>query len=64
MFDYPTTEALAAMGETLQRDVCLWSAQLTREYCNTYSAPLYTRSEPDPLAEADKPPRRKHRKAA
>lgn len=54
---YPTAAELSAMGETLQRDVCLWTATLTREYCTTYSAPIYTRSEdaPEPPALATRP---------
>jgi hypothetical protein len=60
MNTYPTAEALSAMGETLQRDVCLWSALLTREYCNTYGAPVYTRSEREPIAEADAARARSH----
>lgn len=42
---YPTAQALAAMGATLQRDVVLWSARLAREYGKPYAAPVYTRSE-------------------
>jgi hypothetical protein len=63
MTDYPTATALAAMGATLQRDVNLWSARLEREYRNP---PMhgFTRSEPEPAPEADKPPARKHRRAA
>jgi hypothetical protein len=58
--DYPTKEQLDRMGQTLQRDICLWSARLDREYRNVHSAPVYTRSEPDPLPEP-RAPRRKHR---
>jgi hypothetical protein len=48
---YPTEAQLHAMGQTVQKDICLWSARLDREYRNVHSAPIYTRSEPDPLPE-------------
>lgn len=61
MNTYPSADDLAAMGATLQRDVCLWSPLLERTYCSVPTH-TFTRAEPDPLAEADKPARRKHRK--
>jgi hypothetical protein len=40
MHTYPTALALAAMGVTLARDVCLWSLRLEREYYTAdYCAP-------------------------
>lgn len=59
MINYPTADALAAMGETLQHDVCLWSARLAREYHNPPTH-TFTRAEPEPIPEAEKPHRRKH----
>jgi hypothetical protein len=61
---YPTSDQLAAMGATLQRDVCLWSALLAHEYRSPHIGRSHTRREPEPIAEADKAPTRKHRRAA
>ena len=44
---YPTGADLRAMGQHLAYDVCLWTAKLSREYCNTYAriVPAAPRSE-------------------
>lgn len=57
MHQYPTAAELDRMGATLQRDVNLWSARLTREYRNPPTASVYTRSEraPDPPALTTRP---------
>lgn len=64
---YPTGADLDAMGQSLARDVCLWTARLSKEYCNTYSSSIRTQSEPDPKPETrnhnkpkDAPPRVYH----
>ncbi len=48
---YPTAAELDAMGAVLLKDVSLWTARLSREYLNPYTASVYTRSEPSPLPE-------------
>lgn len=48
---YPTGQDLAAMGQTLARDVVLWSARLAREYA---TAPTVRELTPDARREYDR----------
>jgi len=47
MTDYPTATDLAAMGVTLERDVCLWSLRLARAYGSTPPSPVLPRVTPE-----------------
>lgn len=60
--DYPTSDDLAAMGKTLLRDVNLCSNELRAWFGLRYARAVWTKAEPEPTPERDRPPARLHRR--